>query len=267
MSAPASVALYDELPLWSAPFGARLLNSVRLRSGIRVLDVGSGSGFPLLEIAQRLGTASEAYGCDPWKEGASYIAWKSRQREQKNVFTTCSRAEQLPFPNESFDLIVSNNGLNNVADCQAALAECHRVARHGAQLVLTQNLPGTMAEFYAIFKSCLSDLGLGESVPAVDAHILKKRLPKNELAKLLVGAGFSIEETTEDSFFLRFLDGNAFFDHWLIRKGFLPAWMELVPLPNRDAVFSELKWRLDTIALSEGELKLAVPFVCMSLRK
>ena len=52
---PATVALYDELPIWSAPFGLPLLDAVELRPGLTVLDVGCGTGFPLLELAERLG--------------------------------------------------------------------------------------------------------------------------------------------------------------------------------------------------------------------
>lgn len=44
---------YDELPFWSAPFGISLLETVRLRPGMNVLDIGSGSGFPMLELADR----------------------------------------------------------------------------------------------------------------------------------------------------------------------------------------------------------------------
>jgi arsenite methyltransferase len=44
--------IYDELPLWSAPFGLTLLDTIRMKKGIRVLDIGSGAGFPMLEIAE-----------------------------------------------------------------------------------------------------------------------------------------------------------------------------------------------------------------------
>ena len=42
---------YDDLPLWSAPFGLTLLDTVRMKKHINVLDLGSGSGFPMLELA------------------------------------------------------------------------------------------------------------------------------------------------------------------------------------------------------------------------
>ena len=51
---PLFCAALDELPLWSAPFGLRLLESVPLAPGATVLDVGCGTGFPLLELAHRV---------------------------------------------------------------------------------------------------------------------------------------------------------------------------------------------------------------------
>jgi protein-L-isoaspartate O-methyltransferase len=41
------IAVIDELPLWSAPFGMKLLETINLKKGITVLDVGCGLGFPL----------------------------------------------------------------------------------------------------------------------------------------------------------------------------------------------------------------------------
>jgi SAM-dependent methyltransferase len=59
-------AAIDELPLWSAPFGMRLLEAVPLDPGAAVLDVGCGTGFPLLELAHRLGPRARLVGLDPW---------------------------------------------------------------------------------------------------------------------------------------------------------------------------------------------------------
>ena len=260
-------ALYDELPLWSAPFGLRLLEMLRMRPGLCVLDVGSGTGFPLLEIAQRLGASCSIFGIDPWKEATELIAWKCRQRNQNNAYIVRGVAEELPFPSEFFDLITSNNGLNNTRDFTKALAECRRVARAGAQVVLTQNLPGTMIEFYSIMKQCCLDRGLDDVIAGIDAHIFSKRLPLGILYDLVMNAGFAIEEMKEDVFNLRFLDASAFFNNWLIRKGFLPSWSELFPAAHREALLQDVMERLDVLASEAGELKFAVPFVCMSCVK
>ena len=51
-----------------------------------------------------------------------------------------------PFESDSFDVIVSNNGINNVDDDRKAMTEIARVAKSDAQLVITVNLPVTFAE-------------------------------------------------------------------------------------------------------------------------
>src|SRR5262249_12451400 len=135
---PATVAFYDELPLWSAPFGLVLLDTVRIRTGLTVLDVGCGTGFPLLELAERLGPEARLHGVDPWVPAmerlqAKVEAWKLGGRVTLHVM----KVESLELPPESIDLVVSNNGLNNVADLPCALSVCARLARPGAQLVFT----------------------------------------------------------------------------------------------------------------------------------
>jgi hypothetical protein len=58
---PEFVSIIDELPLWSAPFGLKLLDIINLKHSMKVLDIGCGLGFPLIEIAQRLGETSEIW--------------------------------------------------------------------------------------------------------------------------------------------------------------------------------------------------------------
>jgi hypothetical protein len=59
------VSVWDETPLWSAAFGMALLDAVDLRPSIAALDVGCRAGFPLIELAQRLGRSSHVHGVDP----------------------------------------------------------------------------------------------------------------------------------------------------------------------------------------------------------
>ncbi len=60
------IEVFDELPLWAAPFGLQLLDGIKYKKGIQVLDIGFGAGFPLTVIAMRLGKDSKVFGIDPW---------------------------------------------------------------------------------------------------------------------------------------------------------------------------------------------------------
>ena len=73
-----TVSAYDEIPLWSAMFGLLLLKHLALRRYATVLDVGCGTGFPLLELAERLGIRLGFL--DGWKEVL-------RPEEQEEAFS------------------------------------------------------------------------------------------------------------------------------------------------------------------------------------
>jgi SAM-dependent methyltransferase len=252
----------DEAPLWSAPFGLVLLDAVPLDAGAVVLDVGCGTGFPLLELAHRLGPRARLLGVDPWAAVLARARAKCRAQDLANVLLVRGVAERLPVRDGVVDLVVSNNGLNNVQDLQQALRECARVTRHGGRLAFTMNLPETMRGFYDELEEALASCGLAALRPAVAAHIAAKRPPVDEVEAAVSAAGFDIDGRRPGCFTLRFASAAALFSHWLIRVGFLEPWCEIVPAADRDAVFGAVARRLDaTIRRGDG-LRLDVPFAC-----
>lgn len=214
---PAFVEHYDELPLWSAGFGQLLLEHVPLRANTIALDVGCGTGFPLLELAQRLGPGSVVHGLDPWMTAAFRADRKRRQWGVTNAALRIGDAAAMPFADKSFDLIVSNLGVNNFSDARAATAECRRVLRDGGTLALTTNLVGHMRELYDVFAQVL-----GES-EALHAHI-HHRATIASLHALLGDAGFTVTRVVEETFTMRYASGVALFRHDFVRFGFLPGW-------------------------------------------
>jgi SAM-dependent methyltransferase len=160
--------------------------------------------------------------------------------------------------------VVSNNGFNNVADLAAALRECRRVCRPQAELALTMNLDGTMGLLYDELRAALAEAGLAMALPRVEAHIRRKRPPLPEVHEALRAAGFSLSSERRGAFALRFVDAEALFGHHLIRRGFLPAWREIPPADRADEVLKILALRLDALAREQGELRLDVPFVCLT---
>lgn len=267
LSDPGTVSAIDALPLWSAPFGLELLEVIRVRESMRVLDVGCGTGFPAIEIAERLGAGSEVCAVDPWAAALERARAKACRWGVTNLRLVEGQAEALPFEDRSFDLIVSNNGTNNIEDEERVFAELRRVARPGAQLVLTMNLPGTMQEFYDAFDRVLSARGMAAERERVAAHIFRKRKPLPHVLALLARHGFEIVGTHEDTFRLRFADGTAMLQHSLIRLGFLGSWIAV--LDGRDVfpVFEQVEAELNRLSAEEGELSLTVPWVCLDCRR
>ena len=193
-----TVSIIDELPLWSAPFGLKLLDTIRLRQHITALDIGFGLGFPLLEIAQRLGNSSKVYGIDPWKAAIERTQTKINILGLTNVELIEGVAENIPLPDNSVDLIVSNNGINNVQNLEKVMSECKRIAKKSAQFVATVNLNKTMIEFYDELEKGLIEEGLNENVSQLKKHIYHKRRPLDELKKLFQSNGFKIEKLIHD---------------------------------------------------------------------
>ncbi len=232
----AFVDAYDELPLWSAMFGSVLLERVPLAANTVALDVGCGTGFPLLELAQRLGPGSFVHGVDPWMTAVARAERKRRQWGVSNAALHVADAARMPFRNATFDLIVSNLGLNNFADAPAAIAECRRVLRRGGVLALTTNLVGHMREFYEVFESVLPP----SRHAALREHV-EHRATIDKLRALLDGAGFFVRTVIEDTFVMRYANGAALLSHDFVRFGFFPAWQEVA---GEADVFDELAARL-----------------------
>lgn len=257
---PGLILVQDELPFWSAPFGLKLLDVIKMRKNINVLDIGSGFGFPLIEIAQRLGTSCRVYGIDPWKPAIERIRFKIDQLKLTNVEIIEGFAEQIPFENNFFDLIISNNGINNVEDMNEVFRECFRVCRKDARFIFTLNMEETMLEFYSVFESVLLKHNLNESAKKIKEHIYKKRRPLEEISGLLCSAGFRVERILRDEFHYRFSDAEAMFNYSMIKYWFLPSWKELVPKEHLQEVFEMIEEDLNKAAIYKGEIKLTIPF-------
>ena len=261
------VSVIDELSLWSAPFGLKLLDTIELKPNINALDIGCGLGFPLIEVAQRLGISSNVFGIDPWERAIERINLKIRTFDIKNVVAIKGVAERLPFDNNFFDLIVSNNGINNVEDIKQTLSECYRVSKPSSQFTLTLNLEGSMIEFYDVFREILIMNGLHDEVIRMKDQIYSKRKPLDETKLSLEDAGFNIISIQEDSFQFRFLDGATLFSHNEIKYWFLDGWKSVLNSNDLENIFEQVEDRLNEIARKAGEICLTIPFVTIDCRR
>ena len=230
------VDAYDELPLWSAHFGLMMLDRLPLGGGMNVLDVGCGTGFPLLELAGRLGPTSRLVGIDSWPAAVERARVKAKAYGLENVEILEGDAARMAFEDGSFDLVTSNLGINNFEDPDAVLRQCFRVLRPGGTIAITSNCVGHMREFYDHFERTLPP----ELLPKLKEHIAHRSDP-GAIAARIERAGFAVDDVATDSFRMRFANGAALFNHYFIRLGFLPAWRDLVPPPDRPRVSGRLK--------------------------
>lgn len=257
----------DETPLWSAPFGLKLLEVIRMEGASNVLDIGFGFGFPLIEIALRMRPGTRLVGIDPWDLAHQKAKQKINALKLTNIELLQTTAETIPFPNETFDLITSNNGINNVEDMAACLRECYRVCRRGGQFVFTMNTEKTMSEFYSVFRDTLRENQLSDRIPALEQHIYDKRKPATVVRQWLLECGFTIHRMQEDGFVLRYADGTTMLNHYFISDGFLPAWAKILPQDSLEGFFDQAERKLNAIAAREGELRLTIPFLTYDCRR
>jgi len=252
------VAWYDELPLWSAPFGVMLLENVPLRRNMTVLDVGCGTGFPLVELAQRLGGTCKVCGLDPWQPALERARRRLGALGVTNVELVEGSAEAMPFEDARFDLVVSNLGINNFDNAAAALAEARRVLVPAGEIALTTNLCGHMALFYETYEETLKELGRCEWLDSLDKHV-RHRTTLENLTGMLTTAGFVVRRVEQRSVTMRFVDGAALLRHAFIRLTFLDAWRQVVPPAAETSVFEALERNLNRRAARDGCLALTVP--------
>lgn len=255
---PAFVDTFDELPLWSASFGLLLFKHLELKPNLSVIDLGSGTGFPLLELAGRLGKSCTLYGIDPWTNANKRAKQKIKNYGLENVEIIECSAEQIPFDDDSIDLIVSNLGLNNFEKPATVFKECKRVLKPGGKLVLTTNLNGHWKEFYDIFETTLKALGKDDILSKLKTE-QEHRGTVESISMLFTDSGLNISRHYEDRFEMKFLDGSAFLNHYFVKLGWLSSWRDLIPQEELATIFASLEQRLNAFAGKNDELSLTVP--------
>ena len=118
----------------------RLVRMANAQSGERALDVCCGTGDVTLALARR---GAEAVGVD-FSEAMLAIARERLARKRsgnsdgKHAHFVVGDAENLSYPNDSFDIVTISYGLRNLSDWRMGLAEMHRVSKAGGRLLVLE---------------------------------------------------------------------------------------------------------------------------------
>jgi arsenite methyltransferase len=106
----------------------------RLAPGERVLDLGSGAGTDSLIAAQMVGEQGHVTGIDMTPEMLAKARSAAAEMRAGNVEFVESEADRLPFPDASFDVVISNGVIDLVPDKDAVFGELFRVLAPGGRL-------------------------------------------------------------------------------------------------------------------------------------
>ncbi|HEX6694706.1 MAG TPA: arsenite methyltransferase [Longimicrobiales bacterium] len=216
---PITRDLYDEITKSGLPAEAVLASLgcgnptalADLHEGEVVLDLGSGGGIDVLLSAARVGPTGKAYGLDMTDEMLALARRNAEAAGATNVEFVKGEIENIPLPDSSVDVIISNCVINLSADKRRVLKEAFRVLKPGGRfavsdVVVRGEVPGEVRRSMELWVGCVAG-ALEESefkallaeAGFVKADIEPTRVYKIEDARLfLEEAGLDVDAFTQE---------------------------------------------------------------------
>jgi ubiquinone/menaquinone biosynthesis C-methylase UbiE len=166
---PITRDLYDQVTTSALPEAAVLASLgcgnptalAELREGEVVLDLGSGGGIDVLLSARRVGPTGKAYGVDMTDEMLTLARKNAAAAGASNVEFLKGEIEDIPLPDASVDVIVSNCVINLSADKDRVLAEAFRVLKPGGRFAVSDvvsrgEIPPAMRRSMELWVGCVA---------------------------------------------------------------------------------------------------------------
>lgn len=151
----------------------------KLQPGEIVLDLGSGGGIDVILSAKRVGPAGKAYGLDMTDEMLALARENQKKAGIQNVEFLKGAIENIPLPDNTVDVIISNCVINLSGDKDRVLAEAFRVLKPGGRLAVSDvvvrgSVPAGIRKSMELWVGCIAGA-----------------LEENEYREKLARAGFA----------------------------------------------------------------------------
>ncbi len=166
---PITKDLYDEVDKAAVPDKAVAASLgcgnptalAKLQPGEIVLDLGSGGGIDVILSAKRVGPAGKAYGLDLTDEMLALARENQKKAGIENVEFLKGAIENIPLPDNSVDVIISNCVINLSGDKDRVLAEAFRVLKPGGRfavsdVVVRGDVPQNIRKSMELWVGCIS---------------------------------------------------------------------------------------------------------------
>jgi SAM-dependent methyltransferase len=133
----------------------------QLKPGETVLDLGSGGGVDVFLSAKKMGSGGKVYGLDMTDEMLTLARENQREAGVENVEFIKGEIENIPLPDGSLDVVISNCVLNLSADKSRVLREAFRVLKPGGRfavsdVVLCGEIPSSLRSNPELWAGCLA---------------------------------------------------------------------------------------------------------------
>jgi arsenite methyltransferase len=112
----------------------------KINTGEQVLDIGCGAGVDTILASIMTGPTGNVVGVDIVPEMLQQGEKNLMMTDQKNVNFKKTSGEKLPYPVDTFDVVISNGVINLIPDKEAALAEIFRVLKPGGRLMMADQV-------------------------------------------------------------------------------------------------------------------------------
>lgn len=163
-----------------------VLRSLALQAGERVLDVGSGPGFLAAEMAAAVGSSGLVQGIDVSESMIELARRRVPAPNSAPVELTVGDALALPFPDGTFDAVVSTQVYEYVNDIAGALSEARRVLRPRGRLLILDT------DWDSVVWRSSDDERMERLMRLWDDHLVHPNLPRR-LPQLLREAGLTLD--------------------------------------------------------------------------
>src|SRR5215203_237449 len=206
------------VPVIAAPLATELIDIAALRLGERVLDVACGTGVVARLAAERVGATGAVAGID-LNPGMLAVA-RSLTPPGTAIEWHQTSAEAMPLPDEAFDVVLCQMGLQFVPDKLAALREMQRVLTPGGRLII--NVVGPKPRVFAILAEALARHIKPEISAFVD--LVFSLHDTGELQHLISGAGLREVAIHSDTQTLRLPAPEEFLWQYVQSTPLLTRW-------------------------------------------
>ena len=181
-----------------------------LKSGQTVLDLGSGGGIDCFLAAKKVGPTGQVIGLDMTPKMLDLARENAKKQGVKNVDFRYGYIEDIPLPDASVDVIISNCVINLSADKATVFSEAYRVLRTGgvlnvSDIVTYGGLPQVLVEQLSAWAGCISGaldeeeyLGQMRSVGFSRIEVLERKYYSPDLISADVGVQALLEENRLD---------------------------------------------------------------------